>query len=53
MLIVEAADEEKIGDLLDHLERIGDTASPESVPDGVDLIAQFTGEHEGLSFVGW
>lgn len=35
--VVEAANEEKVSDLLDHLDRIGDAACPESVPDVVDL----------------
>jgi hypothetical protein len=37
--VVEAADEEGVGDLLDDFERIGDEAGPEGVPDGVDLGA--------------
>ena len=31
--VVEPLDEEQIGDLLDHLERVGDAARPEGVPD--------------------
>jgi hypothetical protein len=40
--VVETSDEDQIGDLLDHLERVGQTARPEVVPDAVDLVAQFT-----------
>jgi hypothetical protein len=43
--VVEAADEEQVGDLLHHLHRVGDAARPEGVPDGVDLAAKFAGEH--------
>jgi hypothetical protein len=39
--VVEPADEEQIGDLLDHLERIGDAARPERIPDAVDLVPEF------------
>lgn len=43
--IVQAAKEEQVSYLFDDFERVGDTAGPESVPDAVDLITQFTGEH--------
>ena len=43
--LVEALDEEQVGDLLDDLERIGDPARPEVVPDAVDLVAQFACQH--------
>ena len=45
MRLVQAADEEEIGDLLDHLERVGDATRPEGVPDVVDLGAKFTRQH--------
>ncbi len=35
--VVEALEEEEVGELLDHLEGIGDPARPEGVPDAVDL----------------
>ncbi len=41
--LVEAADEEEVGDLLDHLDGIGDAARPEAVPDLVDLTADVPG----------
>jgi hypothetical protein len=43
--VVQAADEQQVGDLLHHLHRVGDAAGPEGVPDGVDLAAEFAGEH--------
>ena len=45
MGLVEPAHEQQVGDLLDHLERIGDAARPEGVPDLVDLRAEFTCQH--------
>ena len=44
--VVEPADEEQVGDLLDHLQRVGDAAGPEGIPDLVDLATNFVGEHE-------
>ena len=43
--VVEAADEQQVGDLLDDLERVGDAAGPEGVPDAVDLALELTGDH--------
>ena len=43
--VVEPADEEQVGDLLDHLQGVGDAAGPERVPDPVDLALQLTGDH--------
>lgn len=43
--VIETAHEQKVGDLLDHLERIGDAAGPEGIPDLIDLRANFTVEH--------
>ena len=45
--IVQAAKEEKVGDLLDHFQRIRDAAGPERVPQAVNLIAKFSGYHSG------
>jgi hypothetical protein len=42
--LVEAAEEEEVGDLFDDFEGVGDAAGPEGVPDGVDLGADFAGE---------
>jgi hypothetical protein len=43
--VIEPAHEQQVGDLLDHLERIGDAARPERVPHAVDLGAKFTCQH--------
>lgn len=45
MKIVEALDEEQVGDLLDHPEGIGHPARPEGIPDLVDLGADWPSEH--------
>ena len=37
--------EKKVGNLLNDFERIGDAARPESIPDLIDLAANFTGKH--------
>jgi uncharacterized protein (DUF1330 family) len=47
--IVETLDEDEAGDLLDHLERIGEPARPEVVPDAIDLVAQFSRQHRFLA----
>jgi hypothetical protein len=38
---IQAAEEEQVGNLFDDFKRVGDAASPEGVPDGVDLTANF------------
>ena len=43
--VIEAADEEEVGDLLDHLERIGDSPCPERIPNTIDLVPEFTCKH--------
>ena len=50
--VVETADEQQVGDLLDHLERVRDPAGPERVPDSVDLAAQFPRDHGEESSCG-
>jgi hypothetical protein len=42
--VVEAANEQQRGHVLDHFERVADAAGPERVPDAVDLALQFTGD---------
>ena len=42
---IQRAQEKQVGDLLDHLQRVGDAARPEGVPDLVDAVAEFTGKH--------
>ena len=43
--LVQPTHEQEIGDLLDHLERIGDAARPECVPHAIDLGAKFASQH--------
>jgi len=43
--LVQAAEEEQIRDLLNDFQWIGNATGPESVPDAVDLIAQFACQH--------
>ena len=45
LVAVEAAQKQQVGDLLDDFQRVGDAARPEGVPDLVDFVAQFTGQH--------
>ena len=42
--LVEALDEEQVGELFDDGERVGDTAGPHGVPDAVDLGFDFAGD---------
>jgi hypothetical protein len=42
---VHALEKGQAGDLLNDFERIGDPAGPESVPDAINLIANFTSKH--------
>ena len=44
-LFVQSLEKKKVGDLLKNLERVGDTARPESIPDLIDLTANFAGKH--------
>ncbi len=46
--VVQPAQEEQVGDLLDDLQWVGDAAGPEGIPDRIDLALDFTGHH-----VGW
>jgi hypothetical protein len=43
--LVQALDEEQVGELLDDGERIGDAAGPEGVPDAVDFGFDFASDH--------
>jgi hypothetical protein len=43
--LVQPADKEEIGDLLDDLERVGDAARLKAVPDAIDLAAKFARDH--------
>ena len=44
--VIQAADEQQVGDLFDHLQRIGDAARPERIPDPVDIALQLAGDHD-------
>ncbi len=46
--VVEPLDEQQVRDLLDHFERVTDTARPEGVPNTVDLTTDFAGEHRQM-----
>jgi hypothetical protein len=43
--VVQAAQKEQVGDLLDDLDGVGDAAGPEGVPDLVDFAFEVAGEH--------
>ena len=47
--LVEALDEEQVGELLDDRERVRDAAGPHGVPDSVDLGLQLAGDHDSPS----
>lgn len=44
--VIQAAQKDEIGNLFDHLKRVGNTARPKGILDAIDLIADFTGEHD-------
>lgn len=44
-LFVQSLEKEKVGNLLNDFERVGDAARPESIPDLIDLTANFAGKH--------
>jgi hypothetical protein len=43
--VIQASEKQKICDLLDDFERIGNATRPEGVPDAVNLVADSSGEH--------
>jgi hypothetical protein len=45
-LFVQSLEKKKVGNLLNNFERVGDTARPESIPDLIDLTANFAGKHK-------
>ena len=51
--LIEPLDEKQVSDLLDDFQRIGNPAGPEGIPDLVDLVSNFVGEHNcWLRFFG-
>src|SRR5581483_4102785 len=44
-LLVQPLEKEKVGNLLNDFERIRDAARPKSIPDLIDLTANFAGKH--------
>ncbi len=49
---VQAPEKKQIGDLFNDLNRVGDAARPEGVPDAVDLVANFSGKHGTDNYTG-
>ena len=45
--LVQPLDEKQVSDLLDDFQRIGNAAGPEGIPDLVNLVANFVGQHKG------
>jgi hypothetical protein len=43
--LIKATKEKQVRDLLDYFERIGNSAGPKGIPDGIDLTADFPSEH--------
>jgi hypothetical protein len=41
--VVKALDEQQVGDLLDDLDRVGDSARPEGIPHAIDLALELVG----------
>ena len=39
MRVIQASDEQQVGDLFNHLQRVGNAARPEGIPDSVDLAS--------------
>ncbi len=45
MRLIQSAHEKEVGDLLNHLERIGNATRPKGIPDRVDFGAKFPRQH--------
>ena len=45
LLLVEPLDEQQVGELFHHFERVGDSSGPEVIPDRIDFGLQFTLDH--------
>ncbi len=48
--LIEPLDKEQIGDLIHHLERVGDAARPERIPDAINLTFSFSCNHCSIVF---
>ena len=53
MQVIQSAQEQKVGDLFDHLDRVGNAAGPEGIPECVDFAAEFASEHVLSLFESW
>jgi hypothetical protein len=42
--LIQPPNKQQVGELLPHLQRVGDATAPEGIPDPVDLVAQLAGE---------
>ena len=51
--VIQAPQEEEVGDLFDHLDRISNAAGPEGIPECVDFAAEFASEHVMSLFESW
>ena len=49
LVVVQNFDEHEVGDLLNHRQRIGHAGRPEDVPNAIDFVFQFAGNHTYLS----
>lgn len=50
--LIQPPNKQQVGELLQHLQRVGDAAAPEGIPDPIDLVAQLAGEHRGRRGAG-
>ena len=49
--LIQIVDEHQVGHLLHHVQRVGNAARPEDLPEGVDLVFQFACNHSGSLFL--
>jgi hypothetical protein len=45
--LIQPPNKQQVGELFQHLQRVGDAAAPEGIPDPIDLVAELTGENRG------
>ena len=48
LLFVQSLEKEKVGNLLNNFERVGDASRPEGIPDLIDLTTNFAGKHRSI-----